>query len=294
MAEKSSVINLGKRYTSAAINSETGELFSFARSDLNVMWEGGAPAELRPKEGRKFSEFVMFPIVGQAIDDKGIKDSLVLGDRRFTMGKHGIARHVHWDIESATDTQVVATQTYDAFTGVPGKSMISVFPLSYKLTKTYCIDDNDEGRSQLFFTLEIENRSDDVLPYAVGWHPTFKAYEGASIDSFGGPRHNSIVYAAHLEDIRTQNGDVQLYKNANIMYYSTCDFRLSLEHDFPWGIQVWNSGDGLLGLEPISNVSLSKGKRGGGVNILKRDDYRKLMRKGDKETFKAKIELYDY
>ena len=275
---KTALISNGGTY--AELNLENGQLFSLMRGRVEVMWPGGAPAERRPAAGWQNSEIVMFPIVGAAPGDR-----FLVGERGCLMNQHGLSRYMDWEDISSNSSSVEMKQFYRAGEVVAGKMPCS-FAGSYTLAKSYVLD--SEGK--LTFTLELKNNSDVDFRFAAGWHPAFRSVNGGTL-TVG---HGTVMgFPRSLEDVRKADGNVLRFDDARDVIYRTGDFTVVMAHTFV-KTQIWNRGEGLVAIEPITSPSLS-GRQPSGtpapIDINAQEDYMWLRREAPVEL-QAVVSVY--
>ena len=278
--------------TTAEINPSNSQLFSLVRKNTDVMWNGGAPEGRRAANGWPNSEIIMFPIIGSAVAP-GQSDKLLIDGMLYQMSKHGVARGLDWEVTKCNGSEVVMVQNYIEGSGVlDGKGGVSSFPRSYKLEKTYSIVD----AGVLSFEVDVKNMSDKVLPFAIGWHPAFMVPDGSFASKINtiDTNHKAMpIREFCLEEVRSAEGNVLLFENADAVFYSNPKFSLLLAHNFPWGAQLWDKGEGYVAIEPISAKSLTRSKQCGPMDLLLRDDFIQL-RSGENMSFKAEISIIEH
>jgi galactose mutarotase-like enzyme len=252
--------------TTAEINLKTSQLFSLVRGEVDVMWKGGAPESHRAQSGWPNSEMTMFPIIGRAVTGDA-EDTILVGGRKFSMSRHGIARDMPWILRSATSEKIVMSQYYNESFIVDRGLVHSSFPYSYALTKAYSIN----SRGMLEFKIAVKNRSGVVLPYSVGWQPAFVT-PGRPFFDLVGEGH----FSNHLEFVRHARGNVIPFQYKEEARYHTDGFNIVLKHDFGWGTQVWDEGRGYVAFAPISAQPLNRSGREDSMDLLLRKDFKKL------------------
>jgi len=271
-------IKIGDRKTTAEINLMNSQLFSLKRKDVEVMWGGGAPEGYRPKSGWQNSMIEMFPVIGAPVAGR-----ILIDGNYFPMAQHGIARDLPWEMTRSNSYSATFEQVYEGGQEVPSKKgTISVFPRSYWLTKTYEI-----SQGTLVFTLEVQNPSDKMLPYAVGWHPAFRAVEGSILKVLQGREQKDCI---PLHRVREANGNVLEFDNSDAIKYENTEFSLALNHNFG-RTQIWDKGEGLVALEPISAFSMSRAPVNTKETELGLQQGYKNLKRGERATFKANINI---
>ncbi len=275
-SEKTALISNGGTY--AELNLKNGQLFSLMRGRVEVMWPGGAPADRRPATGWQNSEIVMFPIVGAAPEDR-----FLIGERGCLMNQHGLSRYMEWeDILSRSD-RIEMKQVYHAGEVVAGKTPCS-FAGSYTLAKSYALD----GDGKLTFTLELKNNSDIDFRFAAGWHPAFRSVNNGTLIAGHGPVMSIPI---RLEDVRNAAGNVMRFDDSGNVIYRTSRFTVVMAHTFG-GSQVWDRGEGLVAIEPITSPSLSRRQHGNApIDINAQEDYR-WLRRGAPVELQAAVSIY--
>ena len=279
-------VKISNGATTAEINLANGQLFSLVRDGKELMWRGGAPEPARPKSGWQNSEIIMFPIVGAAAGGR-----ISIDGKPYPMAQHGIARDLSWE-STWTWNRITLVQQYDAgstverrdasgknVTDAGGNDVVSSYPRSYILTKSYSIGEDGKLRIRI----EIENLSDEPMDYAMGWHPAFVAPDAGTItpSADGGT-------TLSLNQVRATNMHVVAADVSDTITYRIAGAVLKLKHNFGRA-QFWDEGKGYVALEPITAPSLSR--LGDGPEIdLSSVGYRTLLR-GQKETFEAEIEV---
>ncbi|MDE1856989.1 MAG: hypothetical protein KGH98_02800 [Candidatus Micrarchaeota archaeon] len=268
------VIKIGDKALAALINPHNSQMYSLKSGGVEVMWGGGGPGE-KPAKGWPSSEIVMFPIVGPAP-----KERIRVNGKAYPMSQHGIARDLPWEIVEQKPNSVTMVQVYEAGGRVTGKKgAVSEFPISYRLTKTYSIDNG-----ALNFNLVVENTGENDMPYAVGWHPTFRALENSFVEVRNG---HDFVGSAPIERIAEAGGNVMVFEKSNRVVYATPEFHVVMEHDF--GIlQLWNKGEGLVGIEPITAVKMNEPVKGMDAELSGQPGYETLLR-GKSATYTVSI-----
>ncbi|MFM9977488.1 MAG: aldose 1-epimerase family protein [Sphingomonadaceae bacterium] len=128
-----------------------------------AFWTGRAP--------------LLFPIVGRLNED-----ALRLGDRVFSLEKHGFARRALFDVIATTENAATFRLTDDA-------ASRAHYPFAFALDAAFAL----EGAT-LTMDVTVTNTGDDVLPFSVGYHPAF-----AWPLPFGGERADHVVVFASDE-----------------------------------------------------------------------------------------------
>jgi galactose mutarotase-like enzyme len=286
MIDKSATITISNGGTTAMLNRNNGQLFSLMRGGVEAMWDGASPAKFVPFKGwPNNSELVMFPIVGAAPEGK-----LTIRGKQFEVAaRHGPSRYLPWEITGTGENIVIMRQSYRGNTEVvaPGKGR-SILPYSHELEKTYKLDKD----GSLSFELAVKNTSDEVLPFQVGWHPTFrvpKDLTGENPPRLSVSAVPAVPDAVTLENIRLAEGNVMLFEESTAILYKSGEFNLFFSHRFG-NTLVWNKGDGFLGIEPISSVPFGRMNRAN-TDMARLDKLARLD-PGQSMKFDARIGIY--
>ena len=112
---------------------------------------------------------ILFPICGRLAGG-----AYTVGGVEYKMNMHGFTRHKVIPVVENTDSKVTFLLRDDEDT-------LAQYPFAFALTITYEL----VGRS-LSLSLNVENKTDRVMPYMLGWHPGFNldTRGGAGIEDF--------------------------------------------------------------------------------------------------------------
>ncbi len=131
------------------VTSAGAQIMSIVKEGIEMMWQ-------RDEKYWGKTSPVLFPFVGKLKDDK----YEALG-QKVNMTQHGFARDRNFDVELATDHQLIFS--YESV-----ESDLAIYPYSFVFKIEYIL-----VGSKLTTNYYIENRSDDVMPFQVGAHPAF-------------------------------------------------------------------------------------------------------------------------
>ena len=151
-------------FLTAVIDEHGAELHSVKSTDgFEYIWNNENPAfwcDHAP---------VLFPICGRLAGG-----AYTVGGVEYKMNIHGFAMHKNFAVVEKNDTRLVLRLTDDEET-------LAQYPFSFTLTITY-----ELSGSSLSLDIKVENKSDKVMPYMVGWHPGFNldTRSGAKINDF--------------------------------------------------------------------------------------------------------------
>ena len=119
-----------------------------------AFWSGHAP--------------LLFPIVGALADDQ-----YRLGERRFTMARHGFARRSEFALVEADASSAL-------FRLEASEASRAQYPFDFRLDMAFALTG-----TTLAMTATVSNRSDAPMPFSFGYHPAFAwplPYGGAAED----------------------------------------------------------------------------------------------------------------
>ncbi len=237
----------------ARINNKNSQLCSVMVSGTEFMWGGGRPDSMKTEDekmGWQNSEITMFPIVGRAVGDRITIDGV-----EYPMTQHGIYRYLpskHNRAHGAAVNEFDVTQEYAAGTEVASNKGKAVFPFGYTLTKQFAV--MSLGREKrLDVSFDPWNSSmQSAMPYAIGWHPAFRAV-GETVITVGSKEYT-------LEEIKaaSKEGAVVIEGATDATYRSEIGSASISTTDFG-NMQLWSpEGQKLVCIEPISAMSLSR------------------------------------
>lgn len=148
------MVTLKNNELEVKINELGAEIKSIFGFGTEYIWEG-------KKEFWGNSCPLLFPICGGLKDDK----YTVCGEE-YSLPKHGYARNVMFDVESATDTTAV-------FLHISNDETKKCFPFDYELRVFYTLDG-----SSLKIEYKVDNKSDKTMYFSIGSHEGYYTPEG--------------------------------------------------------------------------------------------------------------------
>lgn len=162
--EENMIHTLKNEFLSVKISDKGAELISVKdKAGFEYMWnyEGD---ELWSDHAP-----ILFPICGRLAGG-----AYTVGDVEYKMNMHGFTRHKEIEVIEETDTRLVFRMTEDEAT-------LAQYPFAFALTIAYELCERS-----LSLTFKVENKSDRVMPYMLGWHPGFNldTVGGADIEDF--------------------------------------------------------------------------------------------------------------
>lgn len=134
----------------ASFSDLGGELRSLQRDGVEYMHDGN------PKYWKSIGP-IMFPICGRLFGSK-----YTYGGKEYEMILHGFIRQQQMTVESAGDSEI--TFRYDSCDVSRAQ-----YPFEFTFKVTYTLRENT-----LVTAFTVENRTDGVMPVAVGGHPGFR------------------------------------------------------------------------------------------------------------------------
>jgi galactose mutarotase-like enzyme len=112
---------------------------------------------------------ILFPICGRLFGG-----AYTVGGVEYKMNMHGFTRHKTIKVTESSDTKITFLLTEDEDT-------LAQYPFKFALTICY-----ELRGSELTLSFKVENNSDRVMPYMLGWHPGF------NLDTRGGAKINDF------------------------------------------------------------------------------------------------------
>lgn len=98
----------------------------------------------------------LFPIVGRLNENKYLKAGKV-----YEMNQHGFARDLDFEVVDVSNQTVT-------FSLQENTETLERYPYKFQLKITYQLEGN-----QLMVSYQVENNSDEEMPYSLGGHPAF-------------------------------------------------------------------------------------------------------------------------
>ncbi len=148
------MVQLKNSFITLDINELGAEPKSFVVDGTQYLWDGR-------EEVWGYSAPLMFPICGGLKDD-----SYTLGGKKYTLEKHGYARFMIFDVETATDTEAV-------FLHRSSQKTKKSFPFDYELRVKYTLIDKS-----LRITYSVANLGDETMYFNIGSHEGYYTPEG--------------------------------------------------------------------------------------------------------------------
>lgn len=156
---------LKNEFLTVEIDELGAELISVKSSDgFEYMWNYAGDEDLWSSHAP-----ILFPICGRL--DGG---AYTVGGVEYKMKMHGFTRNSLLSVSEKSDEKIV-------FTLKSSEATLAQYPFDFVLTVTYELS----GKS-LKLSLLVENKSDKIMPYMLGWHPGFNldTRSGAGIEDF--------------------------------------------------------------------------------------------------------------
>lgn len=143
-------ITISNPLLTASFKRKGAELISLKNTETTeYMWEGN------PEFWGKHSP-VLFPIVGTLK-----QNTYRLNDQDYTMGRHGFARDLDFEIASQSENSITFALKASDGTRI-------VYPFYFELQITYTLAGN-----QLEIRYDVANTGSSALPFSIGAHPAF-------------------------------------------------------------------------------------------------------------------------
>ena len=133
----------------ATIDDLGAQIVSVKRADLEYIWYGNANfwAGHAP---------ILFPICGRLFEGK-----YTFEGKEYEMNLHGFARKTVFDVESASESEIVLSLSAN-------ENTLAQYPFNFKLTVSYTLTE-----SKIESKVVISNLSDKIMPATFGAHPGF-------------------------------------------------------------------------------------------------------------------------
>ncbi len=182
----------------AIFSTKGAELLSLKKEGKEKIWIGdpdvwGAHAPL------------LFPICGGLKEDKYIYDN-----QEYTLLKHGYIRHLEFELESQSETQLVFLHCSDDET-------LKQFPFHYELRVIYTLED-----SALKIDYNVKNLDEKCMYYSIGGHEGYYCPEGIE-------EYSVIFEQPEMLDSSILNGNLLEYQTINVGV-NTCELPLKYEY----------------------------------------------------------------
>ncbi len=197
------------------ISSYGAEIISAKGKDGHeYIWSGKEWADHAP---------ILFPICGKILDGK-----YTVGGKEYRMAGHGFAKRSEFVLTEGDDSHAVFTLTENEDT-------LGQYPFAFKLTAAYTLD----GHS-ISAVFTVENRSDKVMPFMLGWHPGFTLGGGGSVNNFtvdfgkvdslplnrlqNGPFVNPVSEIYPLDGGKYHVCDAEIAENDTLIFHDTLGY----------------------------------------------------------------------
>lgn len=135
--------------TTVTINSKGAELVSVVRNGVEYMWNAN------PEYWGRTAP-VLFPFVGSLKDKQYRHDGAV-----YTMGQHGFARDMEFELVSRSDKKITMTLT-------DNEDTLRAYPFHFRLEISYELD----GKN-LTVGWRVTNTGSGRMYFSIGGHPAF-------------------------------------------------------------------------------------------------------------------------
>ncbi len=99
---------------------------------------------------------VLFPLVGNYFEKESVYDG-----KSYTMGQHGFARDMDFELVELNDDELVFRLTDD-------ESTKEKYPFSFVLTLSYKLEDD-----RVVVGWQVDNINDETMYFSIGGHPAF-------------------------------------------------------------------------------------------------------------------------
>ena len=144
-----SKITISNEFLNVTINSLGAEVESVKKLGKEMLWEGN------PDIWAGHSP-ILFPICGGLKDDKFIFEGI-----EYSLPKHGFAKRLEWEVESAEKEKAVFLLT-------SSEETLKVYPFKFELRAIFTIE-----KTTLKAEYEVKNLSDTDMYYSIGAHEAY-------------------------------------------------------------------------------------------------------------------------
>ena len=144
-----SKITISNEFLNVTINSLGAEVESVKKLGKEMLWEGN------PDLWAGHSP-ILFPICGGLKDDKFIFEGI-----EYSLPKHGFAKRLEWEVESAEKEKAVFLLT-------SSEETLKVYPFKFELRAIFTIE-----KTTLKAEYEVKNLSDTDMYYSIGAHEAY-------------------------------------------------------------------------------------------------------------------------
>lgn len=142
-------ITISNEFLNVTINSLGAEVESVKKLGKEMLWEGN------PDIWAGHSP-ILFPICGGLKDDKFIFEGI-----EYSLLKHGFAKRLEWEVESAEKEKAV-------FLLASSEETLKVYPFKFELRAIFTIE-----KTTLKVEYEVKNLSDTDMYYSIGAHEAY-------------------------------------------------------------------------------------------------------------------------
>ncbi|WP_105956060.1 aldose 1-epimerase family protein [Apilactobacillus quenuiae] len=191
------LVNLGNEYLNVIINTKGAEVTSI-KNDQNIEYIWQADSNFWGRHAP-----ILFPIVGRLKNDKYEYNGQI-----YSMGQHGFAREMEFEIVKKTNDSVTMQLKSNAAT-------LKMYPFDFTLKINYLLSD-----SELKINLSVTNDGKNEMLFSIGAHPAFnvplgnlaeKNYDEYYINVSPNKIYKQIPFKAPYIDLRNAY-DINLYK----------------------------------------------------------------------------------
>lgn len=197
----------------------------------------------------------MFPIISTAKND-----AVILNDRKYLLGSHGLSRALPWIIKESGNDYIILVQEYGGSVienprqgKLPG--VMSFLP--YTLEQTIIVRPNE-----LLTDVVLKNTSERVIKYNLGMHPAFKVIGARDKIDFESDTRQERTSLKELVDSER----AIFYHGATEMTYHHEKGLLIMGTKGFGEMMLWTSHDDLENatmfcIEPVTNIPDQKNKK---------------------------------
>ncbi len=249
-------INLFNTNDNASVKISDGELVNFRKFGEEFMHQKG-------DKGWGYSDTEMFPVIGPT----KFNDYTILTPKgKGIQDQHGLLRELDYTLLESTRNTAVFEKIYVKNTRIknrkfPNKSTVEevFWPYDFSFIKKFELN---EG----VLKIQFEIRSEEGMPFMLGYHPAFKTSKSSIIDS---DSNEKIT----INNVLEAGADAYPVLNTDRISLGVNDsYRVDLVIEGFNNFMLWTEVDNMLCIEPITqypdlekqeyskeNMQLSKG-----------------------------------
>jgi 3-deoxy-D-manno-octulosonate 8-phosphate phosphatase KdsC-like HAD superfamily phosphatase/dTDP-glucose pyrophosphorylase/galactose mutarotase-like enzyme len=226
-----------------------GKICSIKKGGEEFMHGSSKPHNLQnieDKKGWNKSEIVMFPTIG-AMNEFHTN----LNGFKVPLDQHGLARNIPFKVHSKKSNYLKLIQKYSSntliknqkFEAENGHPKFLSWPFSFVLEKEIEIIDD-----HVYIRFSIENKSQQEMPFMLGWHPAFKILKEGEF-SIADKKFS-------LNDVLEGSKQIALFAQGDTLEYSNGKKKIVVNAKGFGKMILWSPGreTGMCCIEPVTHL----------------------------------------